>query len=36
VLVKIDEKLGLTKEMYRTAVVLRSDGTAFTPPKTWR
>jgi len=28
VLVKIDEKLGLAKEMYRTAVVLRSDGTA--------
>lgn len=28
VLVKIDEKLGLTKELYRTAVVLRSDGTA--------
>lgn len=27
VLVRIDEKLGLTKERYRTAVVLRSDGT---------
>ncbi|HEX7541881.1 MAG TPA: arginine--tRNA ligase [Anaerolineales bacterium] len=28
VIVKIDEMLGLTKETYRTAVVLRSDGTA--------
>ena len=28
VYVKIDELLGLTKEQYRTAVVLRSDGTA--------
>lgn len=28
VFVKIDELLGLTKEQYRTAVVLRSDGTA--------
>jgi arginyl-tRNA synthetase len=28
VLVKIDEILGLRKEMYRTAVILRSDGTA--------
>ncbi len=28
VLVKIDEVLGLTKEQYRTAVILRSDGTA--------
>jgi len=28
VIVKIDEKLGLTKEKYRTAVVLRSDGTS--------
>lgn len=28
VLVKIDEKLGLTKEKYRTMVILRSDGTA--------
>lgn len=27
VLVKIDEKLGLKKEKYRTAVVLRNDGT---------
>ncbi len=27
VIVKIDEKLGLTKEKYRTAVILRSDGT---------
>lgn len=27
VLVRIDEKLGLTKERYRTAVLLRSDGT---------
>ncbi len=27
VIVKIDEKLGLEKEKYRTAVVLRSDGT---------
>src|SRR5512138_331862 len=27
VIVKIDEKLGLTKEKYRTMVVLRSDGT---------
>jgi arginyl-tRNA synthetase len=26
--VKIDEKLGLTKEKYRTAVILRSDGTS--------
>jgi arginyl-tRNA synthetase len=28
VIVKIDEQLGLSKEMYRTAVILRSDGTA--------
>jgi len=28
VFVKIDEKLGLTKEKYRTMVILRSDGTA--------
>lgn len=28
VIVKIDEKLGLTKEKYRTAVVLRNDGTS--------
>lgn len=28
VVVKIDEKLGLTKDKYRTAVVLRSDGTS--------
>jgi arginyl-tRNA synthetase len=28
VLVKIDEKLGLTREKYRTMVILRSDGTA--------
>ncbi len=28
VIVKIDEKLGLDKEKYRTAVVLRSDGTS--------
>jgi arginyl-tRNA synthetase len=27
VIVKIDQKLGLTKEKYRTAVILRSDGT---------
>src|SRR5688500_20322653 len=27
VIVKIDEKLGLTKEKYRTNVLLRSDGT---------
>ena len=27
VIVKIDEKLGLTKEKYRTNVILRSDGT---------
>ncbi len=27
-IVKIDEKLGLTKEKYRTAVILRSDGTS--------
>jgi len=27
VLIKIDEKLGLKKEKYRTAVILRSDGT---------
>ncbi len=27
VIVKIDERLGLTKEKYRTAVILRSDGT---------
>lgn len=27
VVVKIDEKLGLTKEKYRVAVILRSDGT---------
>ncbi len=28
VLIKIDEKLGLAKEKYRTAVILRSDGTS--------
>jgi arginyl-tRNA synthetase len=28
VIVKIDEKLGLTKEKYRTGVILRSDGTS--------
>lgn len=28
VIVKIDEVLGLTKDTYRTAVILRSDGTA--------
>jgi arginyl-tRNA synthetase len=28
VIVRIDERLGLTKEKYRTAVILRSDGTA--------
>lgn len=28
VIVKIDEKLGLTREKYRTMVILRSDGTA--------
>jgi arginyl-tRNA synthetase len=28
VVVKIDEMLGLTKEQYRTSVILRSDGTA--------
>lgn len=28
VIVKIDEKLGLSKEKYRTAVILRSDGTS--------
>jgi arginyl-tRNA synthetase len=28
VIVKIDEKLGLNKEKYRTAVLLRSDGTS--------
>lgn len=28
VIVKIDEKLGLAKEKYRTMVILRSDGTA--------
>ncbi len=27
VIIKIDEKLGLSKEKYRTAVILRSDGT---------
>jgi arginyl-tRNA synthetase len=27
VIIKIDEKLGLAKEKYRTAVILRSDGT---------
>src|SRR5512138_2099729 len=27
VIVKIDEKLGLTKDKYRTAVILRNDGT---------
>ena len=27
VIIKIDEKLGLTKDKYRTAVILRSDGT---------
>src|SRR6185436_6172444 len=33
VIVKIDEKLGLTKEKYRTAVILRSDGTTLYGPK---
>jgi len=28
VIIKIDEKLGLSKEKYRTAVVLRNDGTS--------
>lgn len=28
VIIKIDEKLGLEKEKYRTAVILRSDGTS--------
>jgi arginyl-tRNA synthetase len=28
VIIKIDEKLGLTKEKYRVAVILRSDGTS--------
>lgn len=28
VIVRIDEKLGLSKEKYRTAVILRSDGTS--------
>lgn len=28
VIIKIDEKLGLTKDKYRTAVVLRNDGTS--------
>ncbi len=28
VIVKIDERLGLTKEKYRTAVILRNDGTS--------
>jgi arginyl-tRNA synthetase len=28
VIIKIDEKLGLTKEKYRTMVILRSDGTS--------
>jgi arginyl-tRNA synthetase len=28
VIVRIDEKLGLTRETYRTAVILRSDGTS--------
>jgi arginyl-tRNA synthetase len=28
VIIKIDEKLGLAKEKYRTAVILRSDGTS--------
>lgn len=28
VIVKIDEKLGLTKDKYRTAVILRNDGTS--------
>jgi arginyl-tRNA synthetase len=28
VMVKIDEKLGLTKEKYRTMIILRSDGSA--------
>jgi arginyl-tRNA synthetase len=28
VIIKIDEKLGLTKAKYRTAVILRSDGTS--------
>ena len=27
VIVKIDEKLGLTKEKYRTNIIMRSDGT---------
>lgn len=33
VIVKIDEKLGLDKERYRTAVLLRSDGTTLYPAK---
>jgi arginyl-tRNA synthetase len=31
VIVKIDEKLGLAKEKYRVAVILRSDGTSLVP-----
>ena len=31
VIVKIDEKLGLEKEKYRTAVILRSDSTTLVP-----
>jgi arginyl-tRNA synthetase len=33
VLVKIDEKLGLDKEKYRTVVLLRNDGTALYPAR---
>jgi arginyl-tRNA synthetase len=33
VLVKIDEKLGLEKEKYRTVVLLRNDGTALYPAR---
>lgn len=33
VLVKIDEKLGLEREKYRTVVLLRSDGTALYPAR---
>ena len=37
VIVKIDEKLGLTKEKYRTMVILRSDGTTLYLAQTiWR
>ncbi len=33
VLVKIDEKLGLSKEKFRTVVLLRNDGTALYPAR---